>query len=80
MSMSLRRPVEPVYWLMVKKSVKTNLAITFLSGIYNFMLPGVPNNSCDSTKMFNVDKGIALIDNISKLCSCSLFGKHRTQG
>ena len=52
-----------MYRLMVKKMVETNLAITLLSGLYNFKLLEVPNDPCDSTGMLNVDKGITLIDN-----------------
>ena len=48
---------------MVKTMVKTNPVITLLFRLYNFRLPGVPNNPRESTEMLNVDEDIALIDN-----------------
>ena len=51
------------YWLMVKKMVKTNPAITLLSGLCNARLSGVPNNPCDLTRIPNIDEGVALVDN-----------------
>ena len=48
---------------MIKMMVKTNPAITLLSGLYNSMLPGVPNNPCDLIEILNVNKGIMLVEN-----------------
>ena len=52
---------------MIKVMVKINSAVLLLSKFYNFRLPGVPNNPCDSTGMMNVDEGVAYVDNKSMI-------------
>ena len=42
-------------------------AITLISGLCNFRLSGVPNNSCDSTGILNIDKSVALVDKLNTL-------------
>ena len=41
--------------------VKINLVITLLSNLSNSRLPKVPNSPCDSTRILNVYKVIALV-------------------
>ena len=62
-SMSLRRPTRPMYYLMVKKLVKTNPAITLLYGLCNFSLPGVLNNPFELSRLLNIDQVATLVNN-----------------
>ena len=66
---------------MVKKIVKTNPAITLLSGLCNFRLPGVPNNPSDSIRLLNIDKGIAFVKTSYRLYSYTFFAnnEHETE-
>jgi len=62
-STSLRRRAGQKQWYMIKETVKTNFAILLLSKLYNFWLPGVPNNLYGLTKMLNVNEGNTHVDN-----------------
>ena len=66
-SMSLKRPAGLMRWHMIKVMVKIHSAILLLSELCNFRLPRVPNNPCNSIGMLNVDEGIVLVDNGSKI-------------
>ena len=66
-STSLKRPAGLMHQHMIKAIMKINPTITLLSELYNFRLPRVPNNPCGSIKMVNVDVGIVLVNNRSKI-------------
>jgi len=47
--------------------MKTHAAISLRSRLYNFRLPGILNSPWDSIGTLNVDEGVVLIDNKSKI-------------
>ena len=66
-STSLRRLAGRKHRYMIKVTVKINSAVLLLSKLYNFRLPGVPNNPYGLIRMLNVDKGVVLVDNRLKI-------------
>jgi len=51
----------------IKVMVKINPTIALLSELYNFRLPRVLSNPCGSIGMLNVNEGVVLVDNRSKI-------------
>jgi len=66
-STSLKRPARLMRRYTIATMVKINPAITLLSKLCNSRLLRVPNNLYDSTRMLNVDEGVMLVNNRSKI-------------
>ena len=52
---------------MIKTIVKINSTISLLSELCNYRLPKVPNSPCDSIGILNVNGGVILVDNRSRI-------------
>ena len=61
---SLSRPARLMCRCTITAIVKINPTTSFL---FNSRWPRVPSNPYDSTRMLNVDEGVAFVDNNSKI-------------
>ena len=66
-STSLRRPARLMCWCMIKVMAKINSTISLLSNLYYSRFSRVLNNPDNSIGMLNVNEGVVLVDNRSKI-------------